>query len=138
VPTALPLATLRDVAPIVPGLTFAYVVDVRDHAVNRARIVRLARNADLLFVECAFLDADAAQAARKNHLTAAQAGGLARAAQVKRLVPCHISTRYADRAEAVAAEAEQAFRGASDSDAPAAQSNATTRSCDAPPARGAT
>ncbi len=138
VPATLPLAALREVAPIAPGLKFAYVVDVRHHAANRARIVRLAQGADLLFIECAFLDADAAQAARKNHLTAGQAGLLARQAQVKRLVPCHVSTRYADCAEAVAAEAERVFRGTSDSNAPAAHSSATTRSGDAAPASGAT
>jgi ribonuclease Z len=111
-PVDLPLSALCDVVQTVPGQKIAYVVDVRNHQENAARIEHLVVGADVLFIECAFLEADAEHAARKNHLTAWQAGLLARRAQVKRLVPCHFSTRYADRGEALSAEADRAFRGA--------------------------
>lgn len=107
----LPLAALRDVVQTVPGQKIAYVVDVRNHADNVARIERLTRGADLLFIECAFLEADLAHALRKNHLTARQAGLVAREARVKELVPCHFSTRYAGRGDALSEEARRAFSG---------------------------
>jgi ribonuclease Z len=68
--------------------------------------------ADVLFIECAFLEADAAHAIQKNHLTAWQAGLLARRAQVGRIVPCHFSPRYPGRGDILSAEADRAFRGA--------------------------
>ena len=110
-PVTLPLGALRKIAQVTDGQKVAYVVDVRNHAANAERIERLAFGADRLFIECAFLDADAAHAAHKNHLTAWQAGLLARRAHVKRLVPCHFSTRYTNRGDALSEEAESAFRG---------------------------
>jgi ribonuclease BN (tRNA processing enzyme) len=72
---------------------------------NVRRIVALAEGADLLFIEGGFLTADAAEAARRRHLTASQAGSIARMAGVKRLHTLHYSPRYK-----VAAEAEAPFR----------------------------
>jgi ribonuclease Z len=134
----LPLAALHEVASIGCGQKIGYVVDVRSHAANAERITRLVRGADLLFIECAFLDADRAHATRKNHLTAREAGLLALRAQVRRLVPCHISTRYAGAGEAVAEEAERAFRGESESDSLALTSNAAIASSSAAPSTGGT
>lgn len=62
---------------------------------------------DLLVIEATFLEADAALAAARGHLTAAQAGRLAAAARVGALCLTHISNRY-DPA-AVAAEAARWF-----------------------------
>jgi ribonuclease Z len=110
-PVTLPLSVLRDVVQTVPGQKIAYIVDVRSHEENAARIEQLVSGADVLFIECAFLEADAAHAIQKNHLTARQAGLLARRARVRRLVPCHFSTRYTGRGDALLEEAENAFRG---------------------------
>lgn len=110
-PVTLPLGTLRDLAPATAGQKIAYIVDVRHHAANAALIEHLVFGADQLFIECHFLAADAEQAARKNHLTAWQAGMLARLAKVKRLVPCHFSTRYSERGDVLSEEAQRAFSG---------------------------
>jgi ribonuclease Z len=108
--TVHPLGELRDrLTDIVPGQKIAYVTDVRWSDSNRAAIVELARGSDLLYIEAAFLDADAALAAAKNHLTAAQAGRLAREAGVKRMSPFHFSPRYSDRAADLWREAEAHF-----------------------------
>lgn len=96
---------------VTPGQRLAYVTDVRYHDDNVARIVDLARGADVLFIETPFLEEDADIAARKNHLTAAQAGRIARLAGVRRLEPFHFSPRYQGREDELVAEALAAFAG---------------------------
>jgi len=113
-PVVLPLGDLRHLVETTKGQKVAYVVDVRGHEENARRIEHLIVDADTLFIECAFLDADAAQARQKNHLTARQAGLLARRACVRRLVPCHYSTRYTGRGDELAREAECAFRASAE------------------------
>lgn len=85
------LGELMDCVQITPGLKIAYVTDVVYHADNATRIVELARDADWLFIETVFLDELADRAAEKKHLTAAQAGRLAKAAGAKNVVPFHFS-----------------------------------------------
>jgi len=87
----------------------AYVTDVADTAENRARIVRLARGADVLFIEAAFAKDDAALAADRAHLTTAAAGEIARAAGARRVEPFHFSARYAGEDERMMAEVQTAF-----------------------------
>lgn len=112
-PMTLELGALRDVAALVPGQRIAYVTDLRFTAANAAAVERLARGADILFIETPFLEEDADQAGRRNHLTARQAGLLARRAGVKRIEPFHFSPRYESRAAELRAEAERAFLGSS-------------------------
>jgi ribonuclease Z len=109
---AVALGVLRTAAlQLVPGEKIAYVTDVAYHADNVRRIEALAARADILFLECTFLDADAGEAARKHHLTARQAGALAHAAGAAMLVPFHFSPRYAGREAELRAEARAAFGG---------------------------
>jgi ribonuclease Z len=96
----------------VPGQKLCYVTDVRHDSENQARIVRLAADADLLFIETPFLSSEADHAARKMHLTAEQAGRLARAARAKAAVSFHFSPRYLGREAELRAEFDRA-RGAS-------------------------
>ncbi|MCR4297443.1 MAG: MBL fold metallo-hydrolase [Gallionella sp.] len=107
------LAELKPALRIVPGQKIAYVTDVAWREDNVARIVELARNADLLFIEAAFLQRDAEHGQRKFHLTARQAGEIASAAHAGSVIPMHFSPRYVgeDRA-ALRAEIEAAFGGA--------------------------
>ncbi|MCZ7566531.1 MAG: MBL fold metallo-hydrolase [Burkholderiales bacterium] len=80
-----------------PGEKIAYVTDVVYHEENARRIAALAADADQLFIESVFLNADADHAARKFHLTARQAGTIARLARARRVVPFHFSPRYTER-----------------------------------------
>ena len=107
-----PLGELRDrLTHVSPGQKIAYATDAAWTEANRAAIVDLARDADLFYVEAPFLDEDAKLAARKNHLTAAQAGRLAREAGARRIAPFHFSPRYSEREADLRAEAEAHFRG---------------------------
>lgn len=107
----VPLGVLKDTAlSIEPGQKISYVVDAAYHEDNARRIVELARRSDLLYIEAPFLDEDAEQAAEKYHLTARQAGRLAREAGVKRLIPFHFSPRYLGQESRLTQEAQDAFR----------------------------
>lgn len=101
----------RDVLHVTPGQKIAYVVDAGYTAANRERILSLAREVDTLFCEAAFLDMEAERALQRRHLTARQAGALAREAGVKRLVPIHFSPRHSDQEQALRREAILAFEG---------------------------
>jgi ribonuclease Z len=117
--TQLRLDELRDRLIVeTPGQKIVYVVDTLFSKDNVARIVELARNADLFFCESLFLDADRDQALKRYHLTARQAGTLARLAEVKRLEVFHFSPRYDGMAQSLYAEADAAFRGALAPDEP--------------------
>jgi len=101
-----------------PGQKLAYVTDAIFSVANAERIVALARGADVFFCESLFADAEREQALRRYHLTARQAGTLARLAGVKRLELFHFSPRYDGQAERLRAEGEAAFRGELEPDEP--------------------
>jgi ribonuclease Z len=90
----LPLAELKSALRIVPGQKIAYVTDVAWCENNVTHIIELARNADLLFIEAAFMERDSEHGQRKFHLTTRQAGEIARAAGVGCVIPLHFSPRY--------------------------------------------
>jgi ribonuclease Z len=108
-----PLGDLRrQLLEYVPGEKVCYVTDVAGHARNAERIRELVRDADLLFIETVFLDADRELAARKAHLTTSQAGEIARAAGVRHAETFHFSARYRDAGdEAHRREFLRAWRG---------------------------
>jgi ribonuclease Z len=101
----------RNIVHLVPGQKIAYVTDAVYHTENARRIVELAQDADLLFIESTFLDEHKERAAEKRHLTAKQAGELARSASVKQVIPFHFSPIYRDEAQRVYDELAEAFRG---------------------------
>ncbi|MGD0024634.1 MAG: MBL fold metallo-hydrolase [Xanthobacteraceae bacterium] len=105
------LRELRSAVTVTPGQKIGYVTDVADTDANRQAIVRLARNADLLFIEAVFAEADAALAAERAHLTTAAAGSIARAAAVRRVEPFHFSPRYSGQPARLLNEVMAAFAG---------------------------
>jgi ribonuclease Z len=101
-----------------PGQKLAYVVDTIFTRDNMRRITDLVRGADIFFCESLFLDADRDQASKRYHLTARQAGTLAREAGVKRLETFHFSPRYERNPEPLRAEAQAVLRGENPPDVP--------------------
>ena len=85
------------------------MVDLAYDERNIKNVIALVRDADQLFIEAPFLDADANIAAERQHLTARQAGHIAKQARAGRLIPFHFSARYRDRAEELTREAKKAF-----------------------------
>ncbi len=92
--------------PPAAGASLAIVGDAEE----TGSLVAAVRGVDALVIEATFLEADAALAAERGHLTAGQAGRLAAAAGVGALYLTHLSNRY-DPA-AVAAEAARFFPNA--------------------------
>lgn len=80
----------QELTEIREGQSFAFVMDTRvcDGA------ARLAQDADLLCCEATFLSSEAEIAKLSGHMTALEAGILARDAGVRRLVIGHFSQRY--------------------------------------------
>ncbi len=107
----IPLGTLKEkLLEIVPGQKISYVTDAVCSEANRERITSLVRASDYLFMEAMFLHEDLERAREKHHLTARQAGFLAREAGAVRLIPFHFSPKYSDREEALRSEVEAAWR----------------------------
>jgi ribonuclease Z len=107
---SIPLGILKkEIMKITAGRKIAYVVDCSFTDANIEKIVRLAKDADILFIEATFLEADAALAKARHHLTARQAGMIARLAGVKRIVTLHHSPRYKETGHRLAEEAREAF-----------------------------
>lgn len=94
-----------------PGQKIAYVVDTIFSRENLERVRRLAQDADVLYCESLFLDADKHEATKRYHLTARQAATFARAAAVNRLETFHFSPRYNGDAGRLRSEAQAVFRG---------------------------
>jgi ribonuclease Z len=101
----------RDILRIVPGQKIGYVVDTLYNESNVQRIINLTQGAEQLFIEAPFLQQDAAHAEARYHLTARQAGELARRAGVKHCIPFHFSARYSGEEDTLLREALAAFNG---------------------------
>lgn len=99
------------VLQFVPGDKICYVTDVAFTPGNVERICALAAGASQLYIETTFLDQDRQHAASKMHLTARQAGSIARMAGARRVVPFRFSPRYEQREGDLRRELEAARRG---------------------------
>ncbi|MYR03640.1 MULTISPECIES: ribonuclease Z [unclassified Streptomyces] len=84
--------TLEEVSEVRRGQRFAFVMDTR----LCEGVYTLAEGCDLLVIESTFLDEDEELAVEHGHLTAGQAGAVARGAGVRHLVLTHFSQRYSE------------------------------------------
>jgi ribonuclease Z len=99
------------IATITPGQKITYITDAIGSNENITKIIALARGADHLFIEAAFSEQDNKAAKEKYHLTAAEAGRIARAAEVKKFTLFHFSPRYNHMESELINEAMEAYQG---------------------------
>jgi len=100
---------VRDVAAITRGQKLSYVVDALGSEENMKKIVKLVKGADTLYIEAYFLDEDRERAKERYHLTARDAGRIAREAGVGRMEVMHFSPRYRNEPERLIQEAAGEF-----------------------------
>jgi ribonuclease Z len=106
-----PLGTLQKrILKITHGQKIGYVVDTIFNEHTQEAIKTLVTGADYLFIETAFLEEDGQRAKEKYHLTAEQAGTIASRAEVKQMIPFHVSPKYSLEPNRVFQEAHSAFR----------------------------
>ena len=84
--------SLDDVSEVRRGQRFAFVMDTR----LCDGVYALAEGCDMLVIESTFLDGDRQLAEDHGHLTAGQAGRVAKDAGVRHLVLTHFSQRYSE------------------------------------------
>ena len=106
-----PLSRLKSIVDVSRGQKIVYVVDSAYTDSNREKALALAQGGDYFFCEAAFLEEDRDRAAQRSHLTAHQAGLLARDAKVKKLITFHFSPRYHGSYHLLVEEAMRTFRG---------------------------
>lgn len=111
---------------VVAGQRVGYVTDLRYTEANVATLAQLLAGVDLLFIESVFLDEHRDHGVRKNHLTARQAGLIARRLGARAVVPFHFSPRYTGRGDALVAEVQAAWAEAT---APSIDGPPRNRSC---------
>jgi len=101
-----------------PGRRIGYVTDLRFTPANLLQLDALLGGVDLLYIECVFAESDRVLARQRNHLTARQAGSIARRLGARKLVPFHFSPRYSDSEDDLREQAFAAWRGDVEPDLP--------------------
>lgn len=100
------------IATIVPGQKISYITDAGMSAANEKKMIDIAKGADYLFIEAAFLEKHGEIARKKYHLTACRAGIIAARAGVKQFTIFHFSPRYTGQKQCLYQEAQAAFAAA--------------------------
>jgi len=107
---SIPLGILKkEIMKITAGRKIAYVVDCSFTDANIEKIVRLAKDADILFIEATFLEADARLAKARHHFDCTAGRNDRAASWGKRIVTLHHSPRYKETSHRLAEEAQDAF-----------------------------
>jgi ribonuclease Z len=96
---------------ITKGQKITYIPDCLGTPENFSKIINLAKGSDYFFCEAYFLEEDSNLAEARGHLTANQAGMLAKKAEAKFFKIFHFSPRYKSYEEKLHEEAERAFQG---------------------------
>jgi ribonuclease Z len=101
---------LKDIATISKGQKLSYVVDAVGSDENIEKIIGLVKGSDLLYIETYFAEKDKDRAIERYHLTAREAGKIARKAGVGRMEAIHFSPKYTNNPEELIREAKEEFK----------------------------
>lgn len=104
----------KEVLSCAPGQRIVYATDCAFHRANVEKLCKLAGRGSALFIEGGYLEEDRDMAAAKKHLTAAQAGFIARKAHAATACQMHLSPRYLGREAELRREFERHLRGERD------------------------
>lgn len=105
VPTRSGISVMRagdlkeELVIVTRGQSIAFVTDIAFTEKNLERLKAVADDVDTIFIEAFYLGELEREAGEKGHLTAAQAGVIARMLGVRQAFPMHVSPRYHDRVE---------------------------------------
>lgn len=108
--TTYTLAQLLPIAIISKGQKISYVMDVSPTDENFEKLKSFVKDSDYLFCEAYFLQRDRQRAIARHHLTAYDAGRLAREANVGNLILIHFSPKYINCPQELYEEAQREFR----------------------------
>lgn len=103
------LSRAMEAVTITDGQRISYVVDAVGSEENIKKIKYLVKDSYILYIETYFMDRDKERAKDRYHLTAKQAGMIAREANVEMMIPLHISPKYMDNPDEVIEEAMEEF-----------------------------
>lgn len=96
----------KDVTYIQDGKKVTFILDTKINS----NCIAAAKDADLFICEAEYLDENSDKAEERKHLTASQAGEIAKKAKVKELYLTHISQRYEMREGQILKEAKKKFK----------------------------
>ena len=96
----------KDMTFVEPGKKVCFVLDTRDNE----RIVDFVKDSDLFVCEACFSSELEEHAKEHTHLTASQAGEIAKRGNVGKLVLTHISQRYENNFKLILEEAKRNFK----------------------------
>ncbi len=105
------LSHLMPIVVITKGQKISYVMDISPTHENFTRLKPFIKHSDYLFCEAYFLERDRQRAIERHHLTAADAGRLAREAEVSNLEITHFSPKYINCPQELYNEAMREFKG---------------------------
>ena len=102
------LGELEGICRFGPGATLSYIMDADESPANLEKIVTLAQNSDLLYIEAAFTARDSSRARERKHLTARGAGLVAARAHATVTRIIHLSPRNEGKEDRILKEAMDA------------------------------
>ncbi len=103
------LGELAKIAIITEGRQISYVMDISPSQENMDKLIPFIKHSDQLFCEAYFLEKDRERSIDRHHLTAADAGRIAREAEVGNLTITHFSPKYRNCPEDIYYEAMREF-----------------------------
>lgn len=100
----------RNIVSTTPPRKLAYITDLVFSPGNINKVRRLARKADQLYIEAAFMEADAAHAPQKMHLTTTQCAALIKMCRPRKWTIFHFSHKYQKHEDLVWAEVRKVLK----------------------------